>query len=530
MSNKSIIITAIALALASCSQDDGIPGHGEPLPEGKYSLCLTATVGSSQSRAGGKDYWEGGENIAVNIGDYTGMYTIHANGSTTASGSPYFWQNTSPATVRAWYPYAEGERTYDIADQSDGYSDFDFLYAEAEGSYVAPVHLAFVHQMAKVSYTLVKGPGITDNEFAAAKVTLFGDKSVTVSGGKITAAPTSQTDEIIPYYDTADNIGSAVMVPQNMTGKPLIKVSIGGNDFFYTPDSEATGNLFPACHYTYTITVKAHGIEVMAAMGGRWLYDGSEEVGISIVYDGTETEVKTGDYYYADGTWSDGGLRKLYSDGTMEWAETTPQPLSDKTVIGIVFHAGQHPSDQSDYTSTGIGQEKCHGYAVALNDATADYCMWGVYETELGCYPTDANGNKQNNLDNPEIDWSGYKWTQKIITAAGGKDKLNATEEAGYPATWYAVMSYETGCNAPAKSSGWFLPSIGQLWNIYRNRSSLFDSVSEAEDLIKYSWYWSSSEDYRYPANLTLRVDVGRGVTDAIKYSRSSLVRAILAF
>ena len=26
-------------------------------------------------------------------------------------------------------------------------------------------------------------------------------------------------------------------------------------------------------------------------------------------YDGTETEPKIGDYYYSDGTWSDGGLR-----------------------------------------------------------------------------------------------------------------------------------------------------------------------------------------------------------------------------
>lgn len=528
MSNKSIIITGIALALASCSQDDGIPGQGESLPDGKYSLCLTATVGSSQSRAGGKDYWEGGENIAVNVGDYTGMYTIHANGSTTASGSPYFWQNTSPATVRAWYPYAEGERTYDIADQSDGYSDFDFLYAEAEGSYVAPVHLAFVHQMAKVSYTLVKEPGITDNEFVAAKVTLFGDKSVTVSGGKITAAPTSQTDEIIPYYDTADNIGSAVMVPQNMTGKPLIKVSIGGNDFFYTPDSEATGNLFPACHYTYTITVKAHGIEVMAAMRGRWLDGGSEDVASKeVMQTYSASDLKPGGYYYADGTWSDGGLRKLYADGSTTQEAVQP---NGKTVIGVVFYAGHHPNDQSDYSSTGINSEKCHGYVVALKDATADYCMWGVYETELGCYPTDANGNKQNNLDNPEIDWSGYKWTQKIITAAGGKDKLNATEEAGYPATWYAVMSYETGCNAPAKSSGWFLPSIGQLWNIYRNRSSLFDSVSEAEGL-KSEWYCSSSERYNDPARYPICVYWLDGyVGHNLKYVRYNYVRPILAF
>ncbi len=521
----------LCMGFASCSQDDMQQTGGTPLPDGKYPLSLTATVGTPQTRAGGKDQWQGGEEIAVSIGNYTGKYTMDANGKATAAGAPYYWQNTTPATVSAWFPCAEGQQTYVISDQSQGYAAFDFLYAETEGSYAAPVQLTFSHQMAKVSYTLVKGQGITDTELNAATVTLLGDKSVTVSGGKITAAPTSQTDEIKPCHDAAAHTGSAVVVPQNMTGKPLIKVSLSGSDFIYTPSSEDAGNLQAGWQYSYTITVKANGIEVTAVAGGRWIDDGSEDVGITITYDGTETEVKTGDYYYSDGTWSDGGLRKLYPDGTMEWATTTPQPLSDKTCIGIVFHVGQHPADQSDYTSTGIGQKKCHGYVVALEDATSYHCMWGVSGEELGCCPTDGSGNKLNNKDNPDIDWSGYAWTQNIITAAGGKDKLNAIEEAGYPATWYAVVSYETGCNAPSNSSGWFLPSIGQMWKIYKNRSTLFASKSVATDL-KTDKYWSSSEHYSRPAEGALCVRVGSDyVTAEYKsYGSSCIVRPILAF
>ena len=520
----------LCMGFASCSQDDMQQTGGTPLPEGKYPLSLTATVGTPQTRAGGKDEWQGGEEIAVSIGNYTGKYTMDANGKATAAGAPYYWQNTTPATVSAWFP-CDAQTNVDISDQSQGYAAFDFLYAETEGSYAAPVQLTFSHQMAKVSYTLVKGQGITDTELTAATVTLLGDKSVTVSGGKITAAPTSQTEEIKPCHDAAAHTGSAVVVPQNMTGKPLIKVSLSGSDFIYTPSSEDAGNLQAGWQYSYTITVKANGIEVTAARGGEWIGDGSENVGITITYDGTETEVKTGDYYYADGTWSDGGLRKLYPDGTMEWATTTPQPVSDKTCIGIVFHVGQHPADQSDYTSTGIGRAQCHGYVVALEDATSYHCMWGSYGKELGCCPTDGSGNKLNNKDNPDIDWSGYAWTQNIITTAGGKDKLNAIEEAGYPATWYAVVSYETGCNAPSNSSGWFLPSIGQMWKIYKNRSTLFASKSVATDL-KTDKYWSSSEHYSRPAEGALCVRVGSDyVTAEYKsYGSSCTVRAILAF
>ena len=153
----------------------------------------------------------------------------------------------------------------------------------------------------------------------------------------------------------------------------------------------------------------------------------------------------------------------LLQDGTVLGQENTLTPELASQVVGIVFYAGHHENDASDYSATGIGSEKCHGYAVALTDATNDYCQWGVYETELGCCPMDG-GNKQDNYSTPEIDWSGYAWTQKIITAAGGKGNLNATEQSGYPATYYAVVDYENNkAQAPANSSGWFLPSIGQM-------------------------------------------------------------------
>ena len=252
--------------------------------------------------------------------------------------------------------------------------------------------------------------------------------------------------------------------------------------------------------------------------------------GETITYDGTETEPKIGDYYYSDGTWSDGGLRKLYADGTMEWAETKPQPENGKNVIAIVFHAGHHENDSSDYSATGIDQQKCHGYAVALQNATSSDCMWGD-NGELGCCPTDG-GNKQDNKSTPDIDWSGYAWTQKIITAAGGKEKLNATEQSGYPATYYAVVDYENNkAQAPANSSGWFLPSIGQMWNVYQNRTSLFDGKTGVS-VLQSDWYWSSSESYYVsPAFDALYVTVSGGRVESLSKSyEGCYVRPVLAF
>lgn len=216
------------------------------------------------------------------------------------------------------------------------------------------------------------------------------------------------------------------------------------------------------------------------------------------------------------------------SDGN--WYIIPGEEMPNEECIAIVFHAGHHENDASDYSATGIGQQKCHGYAIALQDATNGYCQWGVYGTELGCCPTDGSGNKQNNYSTPDIDWSGYAWTQKIIAAAGGTGNLNAAEDSGYPATYYAVVDYASKVPSPANSSGWFLPSIGQMWNVYQNRTSLFDGKTVVSGL-KSDWYWSSSEYYFDPANPALYVRVGSGrVYDLSKDVRSSYVRPVLAF
>ena len=521
----------LGAGLASCSQDDfADKPQGGSLPDGEYPLTLTARVDGMATRTSGKDAWADGDEIGVRIGadGATGHYELNANGSVKEIITPVYWQNTASATVTAWYPYGE-QTNVDISDQSKGFAAFDFLTATAEEqNYQSTVSLSFKHQMAKVSYTL-QGEGVTDEELQTAVVTLLGDATATFKDGVLEQA--DQTDgEITSCYNGDTRTGAALFVPQDMTNKPFIKVSINGNTFTYTPTTEDSGILMAGKVNSYTITVKADGIiEVTTATGGEWNDSGNENVESYTAY--KADDLKAGDYYYSDGTWSDGGLRKLYADGTMEWTVPKPAPESGKTVIAIVFHAGHHANDGSDYSSTGIGSEKCHGYAVALTDATSGYCMWGGYGTELGCYPTDGSGNKQNNYFNPDIDWNGYAWTQKIITqGAGGVENLNATDEAGYPATYYAVVDYETKVKAPTNSSGWFLPSIGQMRNVYGNRSSLFDDKTGVSGL-QSDGYWSSSEYYYVPANFALGVRVSYGGVDySSKYDRICYVRAVLAF
>lgn len=524
-----LFIFSIGL-IASCSQSED-PGLTD-LRSGRYPLELCASIDGHRSRAG-MDAWIGGENIAVSLagGDAVKYIISGPDGDAKAAegAKPIYWEKTEEATITSWWPYSTSKQTVDVKDQSKGIEPFDFLRAEATGDYRGPVSLTFTHQMARISYTLIAGDGITAEDLDEAVVKLRGNARAVVDKGTVEAATDGVTSEITPFSDPLTHSGDVLLPPQDLSDSPMIDVTVGTNRFGYIP-AEGQADLKAGLRYNYRITVSARGITVDAITGGQWTDGGSEDVAskeVKQVF--TANDLKPGDYYYSDGTWSDGGLRTIYTDETYR-IDATVVPDPDKTCIGIVFHAGKHSCDQSDYSATGIGQPNCHGYVVALQDATDnDYCMWGVYGTEVGCCRTDEGGHKLN-YKNPDIDWCGYAWTQRIITAAGGKYNLNATEGAGYPATWYAVVSYEGKVQAPSISSGWFLPSIGQMWNIDQNRSFLFGSVSGAEGL-KSDRYWSSSEDnsdsekYAFFAGGELDKE-----NYEYKHDRSGYVRAILAF
>ena len=521
----SVLILAGGL-LVACDKEE--TGGVTPLPDGKYPLQLTAKVAQPQTRAGGKDSWMGGEEIGVML---EGMldpkkYVMDASGKAEPvdAENTIYWQDPTKTRVTAWTPNVSN---VDISNQRDGYADFDLLYASALGCYKQTVTLNFNHRMAKIEVTLAVGDGITEKEITGATVTFFGDSETDFSGGMV--EPADQSDgEIAPYHNVTTKKYEAVMVPQNMKGKPLVRINIGGKNFAYTPETDVAGNLEANKRYAYAITVKANGIDVQTVTGDTWSEGDKEDV-VSLMNTYTADELKIGDFLYSDGTYSDGGLRKLYADNSSEWDENI-KPINGKTCIGIVFHAGQHEHDDSDYSTTGIGQKKCRGYAVALQDATANIkCQWGFYEQELGLCPTYPGSNERpNNIDYPDYDWSGYTNTRKIVNAAGGEQNLNKDTKA--PATWYAVVDYESKHPAPAKSSGWFLPSIGQMYRLYTQRKVL-EKISVYDSLL--GKYWSSSEEYGSPNYRALYVSFTSTIWTIMggdKFRNDCYVRSILAF
>lgn len=515
--NKLLSIATLACGLlVSCSGDE--PADTGRLPDGRYPLQLTVEVAAQQSRTGGKDAWSGGEEIGVTMDGMLGSkkYVMDASGNAAPvdDENAIYWRSTAEARVTAWYPDIDWPYV-DISDQRSGYAAFDVLYASTVSRYDARTVLKFNHRMAKIEFTLAAGKGIKAEDVVGATATVLGDATAYVSCGMIGAADQSD-GEIRPYHDTSTNKFEAIVVPQDMTGRPLIRISLGGRTFDYTPATEAAGNLKSGKLYTYAITVNADGIEVSTVSGNTWGDNGTENISSVEVTYYAAGQLKIGDYFYSDGTWSDGGLRKRYSDGRMDIANPKPTPVlksangKSRTVIGIVFQTDPNRIGAAEKSKLGNG--KVHGLALSVKRIPTELA-WGPKKDE-GLVKCTTRKQSYNDI-------SGYGNCEHI--------RSNRRNFNNYPA-FKAVYDWNASKNehkAPSNTTGWYIPSSGQWWDILQNlggvpalaQSDLQNSseplglslwtqdnvlttlngwmapiADDSKDLFNYGWQWSSSE------------------------------------
>lgn len=135
---------------------------------------------------------------------------------------------------------------------------------------------------------------------------------------------------------------------------------------------------------------------------------------------------------------------------------------SKHTCIGIVFHLGVGNGDnQADYTGTDIAINGIKGYVVALKDAGSQKWAENV----------DFANTAITNFDESKFDGYANLLIIKSLTLAN------------YPA-FDKCVNFTTA--APENSSGWYLPSIAQLSEIFAQNSNIPNPLV--------GWYWSSTQ------------------------------------
>ena len=514
---------ALLLGLAACTQDEAgfLPegAEGTPIVFTATGLnpAATATIGT---RAPVDGNWEGVQSVAVLMNGTVKAYdvmpsTTDPTNATLTSTDPYYWTNHNDITVTAWWPFDNADITHmpavKVAEDQSKLADFqksDFIAAENQTVEFSNPTLEFTHRTARVAIELKPGTGFTSVDGATVSLV-----SLSANNGNPTAIKT---------YNASGNIYEALTAPQTVAaGKPFIRVELGGGTFYFRPQNNVV--LEAGNRYTYTVKVNANGIEVTAETGGQWDSEGEVLVKSDIIY--TAADLKPGDYFYitTGGEWavSDGGLRKIYADGTTEWEPDKKPDDSKGTCIGIVLKVGRDTegswADNGDYTLKGstTSMSEVHGYVLALRDANGgNSCQWGSFGTQVGCDRNQTTG------------FNGYSSTQTIVAfnnAQGG------TLKDAFPAAYHAT-NYETVCSAPVNTSGWFLPSSGQCQYWLNHRDVILRSIQNAGGDGWKAWYWSSSEGSYYPAYCAYYLRLRYGSMDYVYKNDVNAVRACLAF
>ena len=538
--HKYALWLVAALTLASCSQDELVDDNR--LPEGKYPVVIQATglqaVATPASRATVDGDWQNVETtVAVKVDDMdareysaTSSDTDGYKTATLKSSNPFYWQSTEPITVSAWWPYDATNPNVmpDVvvaADQSTlaGFTGSDFISAEAQPVQFDNPTLTFSHRTAKVSVQLIADDGVTFDEKTSVQllnVSYVKDDDE----NNVTTINTYQPDAAAYTY-------LALLAPQTISGgSQFIQVSVGNDNFYYTPTDDK--QLEAGTAYIYTITVKADGsgIEVTEVKDEQWANGGEATVGSkTVLVRYTAADVKKGDYLYTDGTTSDGGLRTIYTDGSVVSLSGAdkPQPVAGKTVAGIVFWTPSETSTSGRTTPASLTDDKImtadypnctHGLAVSLKDVSTGMAWQSSSESVADLQQTYylvlqnrdyfvSIASGMGNTDNINK-ILGYQNTQVLLaynTYCGGNQKLNYVVQ---PVA--ALTAFGENTNpAPTGSTDWFFPSLKELHilffkdadNVYwssgiQTRDIVNASLSAAggDNLDDWDGYWSSSE------------------------------------
>lgn len=233
-----------------------------------------------------------------------------------------------------------------------------------------------------------------------------------------------------------------------------------------------------------------------------------------------ESKAQVGDYYCTSSDNKGYLLPKAYKISS-----------SEHKCIGIVFHTGVGTGDSKDYyVGTAIETNGINGYVVALNDANESSGIWGPRVTVNGIESSQSYVYSYVGYKNTNI----VKGLQAYVDAETGLPMKDNTHWAFKAAAEYSV-------EAPLSTSGWYLPSIGQLTDIGKisDLEKIFTSVNGdafRTDLQPNSYgavggYWSSSENKDSDAwYFCFKDKTQKSWSKSQEYAAPSYVRAVLTF
>jgi uncharacterized protein (TIGR02145 family) len=428
--------------LCGCSENGNEEGHNEPMSfsaaingrtqtrttvdtartSGDNLIVCAAEPANVTTESTGKitrtsttpdGSWPSGANVAVQqVGGRTMPYTVNSN-NTITSPSPLYWKNSNDISVISWYPYSTSmPSSWSVnSDQStsdaSSYNSSDFLYAPGTFTYGGGSNnkLTYSHETAKVVINIVKANDVTSASSVSA-VTIGTASSQIDLSGTVNGSAITATTATIGYI------------------KPYQTTPVDATNYVATysalviPQTIASGKQF--------ISVTLGSNTYYYVLPGSLTLQGGHEYDYNVTIPPSANSPLTPGQYY------------LLDNGAVS---TLPIP-SGRTAIAVVFSNRIGPEEQV---------KGYHNYAMALKDITGT--SWGPYGGTTSLTDHQTLTAYYNDLS------SGYLGTFTYGMASNT-----------YPAFLQAKnYSYTVAAPTTIANSGWYLPSIGQWWDVIAN-------------------------------------------------------------
>lgn len=460
--NISLLVLLSAVSLCGCSNDD------EPVATTTNGTTLTVTAradgfaptdgtaqtstpqsGTPQTRAS-----ESGYTTTFVKGDQIGVFAVK-NGSVIAdcknvplTYNGAAWEGTvykyAGATYFAYYPYTAGmnDKTSvdaivtafntaiaSATDQSTyaGYTACDLMTTADAVSPSGGTSLSFTftHRMSLIEISLPVQKCKTSNDANA--------------------------------YEYSVPLGATFsLTPGTGSGATTIKPYPMGNDIYRyivpagTSDATLSGAFNTADGKTVEYTKSS-----LSLSAGNYKR-------LNVTYSGASTTpivraLAVGDFYYSDGGICPGDVSNPPSEGC----------------IGIVYSTDVNRiGTAATQALKAKGVNTPHGLVMALTNAS-DGCRWGNNDTDENSGGADGDPFKANidQLKKQYGNVDGYGETHWIIDEYGKSgNALKDTYTAFYHASRYGTADSSTEKYAvPSNTTGWFIPGMGQWWDILSN-------------------------------------------------------------
>lgn len=503
------LLTALLLFSGCGKELDEIPAGGSgtespenPAQEEGELLRLRVSDAGYLDAGTGSRATDSGLKTTFGDGDKIGLFVVNNENEVLYTNVPYTksgeeWTAEQkvrtkgyPVRVFAYYPYVEGDKIIGkINNKAQDASAFFKTYID--GLDITDQSTPKLYRQADVMACMVE---IDAAEAARKELTL---KMNHLMGLVMVKLPTEVTLSSVNYYLKGDEdftwtVEEDVILPANLSEESLA-VTVG-----IQPLKEETGYRY-LCksgenNISFSGGFKTYGATKRYSVSSATVSAGSSKTyNVSVTpFDASgkaEYTPQPGDFYMKSGAIlpSISEDNKANCIGIVYWVPTATDPLESHSPAWLEDH------------STCI-----HGLVVGLK---VKQSSWGPSHETTNITDSETGGI-----------FRGYSNTKSLVS--------------GYPG--YAIVSaynsLKSSVTLPSdKTSGWYVPSVGELKMLYQERFKVNYSLSTlGSTTLSSSTYWSSGESSPYSA-WTLGLSSG-SVKGSAKFSDRYYVRLSFAF